>query len=335
MDETLISVIVPVYNCENYLTTCIDSIMRQSFHAFEIVLIDDGSVDHSGELCDQYAQRYPHIHVIHQPNRGVAYARHKGVEVSRGEYITFIDSDDSIDEEFLSTLYKTMRESDADMVCCNYVDCGIKDQVNLCIEKYAILSDKNEMLKDYFLGMRFAYVVCGKLYRKDVLKQEKFVNLNCTEDTHMILSLFMRCARVALIPYAGYYYRANPTSVTMTLNTVHRYGDILITAKYVCDLCWNLNEELFELARKQLAMNLYGAIAAYTRFGTKEQKEQFHRSFPQYVSILDKRALGKSIKGCLLLLYHINRHFTSFIIGAYYYFRGVWTSIGTKTQHAG
>ena len=111
-----ISVIIPVYNCEKYLTQCIESVLNQTFQDFELILVDDGSHDSSPDICDNFRQKDERIQVIHKPNGGVSSARNEGIKVARGEYITFVDSDDYIEEEMMEYLYGQAQEHLADIV---------------------------------------------------------------------------------------------------------------------------------------------------------------------------------------------------------------------------
>lgn len=121
-----ISIIVPVYNVEKYLARCIDSILEQTFSDFECLLIDDGSPDCSGALCDEYAHKDNRIHVIHQKNAGVSAARNRGLDAARGEWICFVDSDDWCAKDMLSLLYGAAFENDADVVCGATLSIGRK-----------------------------------------------------------------------------------------------------------------------------------------------------------------------------------------------------------------
>ena len=104
MTQPQISIIVPVYNSEKYLGVCIDSILSQSFRDFELILVDDGSKDSSAQICDEYASQDKRVRVIHKVNGGVSAARNDGLDIAKGEYVTFIDSDDWVEREFLSTI---------------------------------------------------------------------------------------------------------------------------------------------------------------------------------------------------------------------------------------
>ena len=118
--DYLISIIIPVYNVEKYLRKCLDSIINQTYKKLEIILIDDGSTDNSGKICEEYAKKDDRIIVIHKENAGVSSARNRGIELANGKYIGFIDSDDWIEENMYETLYQNLLQFDVDISMCNY-----------------------------------------------------------------------------------------------------------------------------------------------------------------------------------------------------------------------
>ena len=120
MKQSLISVIVPVYNVKEYLNTCVESILNQTYENLEVILVDDGSTDGSGEVCDSYAKTDARVQVLHTKNGGQAAARNRGIEVCNGEYLTFADSDDSMEPELIETLYFAQEKSGADLVSCRW-----------------------------------------------------------------------------------------------------------------------------------------------------------------------------------------------------------------------
>ena len=117
----LISVIIPIYNVETFLPSCIESVINQTYENLEIILIDDGSTDKSGKICDKYSENDSRITVIHKDNEGVAEARNTGIENMSGEYFCFVDGDDYVDNEYISEMYSLTKEYDADISMCSYV----------------------------------------------------------------------------------------------------------------------------------------------------------------------------------------------------------------------
>ena len=121
MNRDLISIIVPIYNVEKYLTECVDSIIKQTYKNLEIILVDDGSTDHSKDICDQYVKIDTRIRVIHKVNGGLSSARNAGIDIANGNYYMFIDSDDYIKEDMVELLYSVMIENQCDMTICNII----------------------------------------------------------------------------------------------------------------------------------------------------------------------------------------------------------------------
>ena len=113
--EDLISVVVPIYNVENYIKKCVDSILSQTYKNLEIILVDDGSPDNCPQICDEYAQKDNRIKVIHKENGGLSDARNAGIDISKGKFITFIDSDDYIEKDYVEVLYNSIKENASDM----------------------------------------------------------------------------------------------------------------------------------------------------------------------------------------------------------------------------
>jgi glycosyltransferase involved in cell wall biosynthesis len=167
MNSPEVSIIVCIYNAEKYLSRCIDSIIAQTFTHFECILIDDGSTDNSLSICERYRQSDDRIIVIHQENSGVSAARNKGIEVARGKYIYFVDSDDYIQQNMYEKLVAAINDSDTDVVCCGYNE--NKKPYALCNEDF-IFSNTSTLEIVHYLEMRQAFgIVWNKLYKKNIL----------------------------------------------------------------------------------------------------------------------------------------------------------------------
>lgn len=132
MEKERISVIVAVYNVEKYLSKCIESILNQTYKNLEIILIDDGSSDKSGDICDSYAKQDSRIKVIHRENKGIAYTRNEGLDTAKGDYITFVDSDDYIHPQMYELMMRKLREQNADVVACDYLELPENENPSIC-----------------------------------------------------------------------------------------------------------------------------------------------------------------------------------------------------------
>ncbi|WP_370754814.1 glycosyltransferase family 2 protein [Megamonas funiformis] len=167
-----ISVIVPIYNAEKYISECIESIINQSYYNLEIILVDDGSTDNSKKICDGYAKLDNRIKVFHNENRGVSYTRNFGIINSSGKYIVFVDSDDTINENYVELLVTTMLKYNSDIAICGF------DFINNILRKKYIIRGKESIFKgvlenDYYILEPFLLTPWGKLYKRSILIEYK------------------------------------------------------------------------------------------------------------------------------------------------------------------
>ena len=203
-----ISVIIPVYNTEPYLRTCVESVLQQRELLKEIILVDDGSTDGSPAICDEYAKTFPGlIHVIHQSNQGLSAARNRGIDVSLGAYLSFIDSDDYIDPDTYAHLLGLMQEYSADMTACAMLVekskedtyCRVPPGIRLCWGTRQALVEINTY--------RYLYTsCCNALYSREAIGPLRFPAGKLCEDYYMIHQVIARCARVAYTSRAMYHY---------------------------------------------------------------------------------------------------------------------------------
>ncbi len=223
----IISCIVPVYNVENYLAYCIDSILKQTLLNFELILVDDGSTDKSPSICDEYEKKDNRIKVIHKKNGGVSSARNAGLDIAQGDYITFVDSDDWVDSTYFSTLYKVAMETNADLVICGYKQqvpsnvfdgnssIDIKDFCCVADELDRILYNKQEFF-EVFPQMRINQNISKTLQcpwarlikvTKDNTSLRFNENINNGEDYLFNLQLYKNMHTICFIKEMLYYYR--------------------------------------------------------------------------------------------------------------------------------
>ena len=311
MKKYLVSIIVPVYNVERYIEQCIKSLCSQTYDNIEIVLVDDGSSDNSGFICDDYSRKDSRIKVIHKKNEGVSKARKKGLEKSIGEYIAFVDSDDYVENNYIEELINRIINKNVDVVCCNCIDEGIDGQPNICILKEEILENLEEKIQNYYNGMRFAYVIWGKLFKREIIEKIEFYNQRYTEDTHMMLKVFEISKDVVLIPYRGYHYRAQEGSAMAKAKLIDVYRDTLITIKYLNILCYKLDIKYYNKANKRMLDTIYGAVLS----NCEKNDWQKEINISDYLEYMPKKISVAEIKKILLIkMYRINKNITSWII---------------------
>lgn len=218
MEEIRVSVIVPVYNVKEVLKKCVDSILNQTYKNIEIILINDGSSDNSGKICDEYEIKYKGIKVFHQKNSGVSAARNVGIEAATGDYIQFVDSDDYIEPNMIEKLVQAMNDN-VHLVICGY-RCICINGTN----KEIIASIKGTFNKDqftFFFGKLFSEGLinspCNKLYRKRMLKIYNIIfddNLNMGEDLLFNIKYFKICNGITIIDDSLYNYFNSDNSLT-------------------------------------------------------------------------------------------------------------------------
>ena len=201
-----ISVIIPVYNAENYLRQCLDSLEQQSFKDFEMIVVNDGSTDNSLSIIQNYASKDSQIKIISQKNQGLSVARNNALQIAQGKYIAFIDADDWIEPDFLEKMFFSIQSSDADVIQSGFIQ----------NKKSTIYSPKNlTTFLDVLLHVNKCFV-WNKLWKADFLKDNKlkFIPNTYYEDVPFCLEAAFYTKSWNIIDYAGYHYEINPISIT-------------------------------------------------------------------------------------------------------------------------
>lgn len=212
----MISVIVPIYNVENYLEDCINSILNQSYKELEIILVDDGSPDSCGKICDKYAEKDSRITVIHKKNGGLSDARNTGINVANGEYLSFVDSDDLLHKDFYLTLFNMLIDNNADISSCNFLKFTGEKISDKSIKNPIIKTISNiDALNDLYTDKYVNYIVaCNKLYKATLFKDLKFPVGKIHEDEFTTPKVLFKANKIAVTEEELYYYRQTPNSIT-------------------------------------------------------------------------------------------------------------------------
>ena len=225
-----ISVIVPVYNVEKYLPRCIGSLLRQSFTNFELILVNDGSTDRSGKICDEYAKKDDRIKVIHKPNGGVSSARNSALAEALGKYVAFVDADDWVDPEYLENLLRAMQDN-VDLVVSGYKDCE-KEIVSIESNDRTIQLYQDKFGVEQMFSLPQINIPVSKLFILDLIRENaiKFdTKIHFGEDKLFVLEYLNYCKTVRLLKCSNYYYnRLNQNSST------HRVHDDYSKWLFVC-----------------------------------------------------------------------------------------------------
>ena len=260
MEEKIkVSVIIPVYQVEQYLERAVDSVLAQSLDELEIILVDDGSEDASGWICDCYARTYPQkIRVIHKENEGLGMARNTGVELARGEYIAFLDSDDTAEPQMYQKMYEKAMEEDYDMVMCDVRILYVEEGKESVVQTFA---EKDIDLAEYLIrGNNITYSV-NKLYARRIWERERYKKM-LFEDIALIPALVTRYPHIGYVqePFYCYYRRANTISTTFTGSMI----DIIDAfSAFLDDSDPHFREEVVYCTAKQLYWNMFQSRALF------------------------------------------------------------------------
>ena len=241
----IVSIIVPAYNVANYIERCLLSLVQQSFKNIEIIVIDDGSEDMTSEIIDTFGSMDSRLVVIHQQNRGVSAARNKGIEISKGEYIAFVDSDDYVDENFIFNLHEAITKYDCDISAATIIRKRSKSQ------KYRVHYTKEKVYKTLEEKIKCCDIprccyVFGKLFKAELIKDKYFEEGVYFEDILWLPEVIKQANTLVTIPGSTYWYRVNQNSIVKKNSPLKQY-DSYNAKKYIVDF---FNENNLKLSKK-------------------------------------------------------------------------------------
>jgi glycosyltransferase involved in cell wall biosynthesis len=209
----LISIIVPVYNTEPYVRKCLDSILAQTFKDFEVIVVNDGSTDNSGIICDEFAHKDHRVSVIHKTNGGLSSARNAGIKIAKGEFIGFVDSDDYINQDMYKELYGLCNETNSDISICKFSREVNKKVISEQNEEFILEMNNEEAMRQLFKGMLYRFSVCNKLFKQTCFKNVLFPDGRIHEDLATTYKLFSHSNKAVYTAYPGYVYVKREESI--------------------------------------------------------------------------------------------------------------------------
>lgn len=292
------SIIVPVYNVEKYLHECLRSILGQTYSDYEIILVDDGSTDSSGEICDEYASKYPNVHVYHQENQGLSAARNFGVQNAIGEYIWFVDSDDVIlTSDALETLDKNLA-GQVDVVVFGWKEASTLDEFQIVREKYNFNTtiDMGKSGKEFLDNSLDEYPFYywypwTYLFKREYWLRKKFAFPigKKFEDIKLTYRAVLEADSVAITKNALYGYRINRKgSITTVANLKSLQDGILVAAENIQEVMSNasIEKDLKMKLSNNFACNYFALLISSTKLNKMEQKE-FRTTLKKYRWVAD------------------------------------------------
>ena len=272
-DNALISVIVPVYNAEKYLERSVGSIIGQTYKNLEIILVDDGSSDNSGAICDSFAEKDSRIRTIHKANGGASSARNAALDIAAGEYIGFADADDWIEPDMYQNLMTMISETGADISACGIRLCKENGSSSLWNDDVLLKKcfNREEALTELIEEKLLTFSPCNKLYRKEIIGNQRFVEGTTYEDNEFIPRCIAKADNVAFSGAIGYNHFLTPVSVMRGEYSLKHYSQIVMCRKNIsfyeteCPSALNLMKSRYISA-------MLGAI--YKSFGNPEWNEK-------------------------------------------------------------
>ena len=276
-EKQLVSIIVPVYNVEKYIERCIDSILEQSYEEIEVLLIDDGSTDNSGKICDEASQKDKRITVVHKKNGGLSDARNVGLELCKGDWILFVDSDDCINKYVVQICIESATKKDgADIIWFNYTN--VEDNQNVDFrEKKVAMEMQTETgalaVKRCFMNVG-SIVVWNKMYKRSLFQKLRFPKGKIHEDEFLTYKLLYNAKKVGYIDVSLYYYTIRNNSIMRTEFNKKRLVLLEVFEERIVFFKNRNEQELYEISVMQyyhILRTLY-ALSGQKKEYIKEQK---------------------------------------------------------------
>lgn len=305
MSNELISVIIPVFNVESYLTRCLESVIGQTLTDLEIILVDDGSTDQSGEICDSYAKKDSRIQVIHKKNGGLSSARNAALDRCSGAYIGFLDSDDYIEPEYYEKLLRAITESDSDIAVAGFArDNGLRIAKTKMSSR--LLNNNHAVYEDYLSSVGINHMVVNKLYRASLLSDLRFPeDIKRNEDVWFTTSILTKVSKAVFVPdcYYTIFIRENSlvrsqfSEKDLFLLKVTEFRQNLIKERYA-DLyhyvAYEMVEQIISIQKKILMQHgLHRNKSDYKDLSSRLEDEleklpQEYRSGTRYEAVVSR-----------------------------------------------
>lgn len=268
----MVSVIIPVYKVENYLKRCVDSILEQSYENLEIILVDDGSPDRCGEICDEYIKKDSRIKVVHKQNGGLSSARNAGIKVATGNFISFIDSDDWVDKDFIKNLRSALIQENSDMSACLFCRIkGTEGQRSEFDKKIEVITDKkyyNVLSENSFAGY-----ATNKLFKRDIIINnqlffdEKIFN---GEDFPFTLEYTKYANKISFLKQDLYFYFFRDTSIMQTITLSQRFLSILYAREKALNFLSENAPECYDICKAS-----YLSILSKVKYMSMANKDKY------------------------------------------------------------
>lgn len=310
MGKEKISIIIPVYNKENLISRCVDSVINQTYKELEIIIVDDGSTDRSGIICEEYSKKDNRIRVIHKKNGGLSSARNAGLKIATGDYIGFVDSDDWISVDFFEYLLNLLVRYNADISICDYcLTNGLISTEN--VDESITSLQRDDLLRTFFRvnGERSNSSVCNRLYRRELLYDVEFPDGYVNEDVFFSYFVFIKTKNAVMSNLKKYYYYINNGGIT---RGALRKQDLSLYYVWdrVVEHTSSYNSPYYEIAVLNRKRAIFTLLSKYVVYGRQDKdcftddwlKQETIQLRKARKSLLKQRMFDIKRKAFLLLL---------------------------------
>lgn len=303
--EPVISIIVPVYNVEKYLCRCIDSILEQTIKNYELILVDDGSTDNSGKICDDYQKKKEQIVVIHKENGGLSSARNAGIDIATGEYFGFVDGDDFIDNDMYEFLYNNIIKEEAEISVCGSFDC-YDGKISKILPPYYKVMNQEDAIKSILDGKIAGASACNKLYKREIFNDIRYPIGKTSEDAFIIIELLMKCNKIVISSKQKYYYFHRENSITTCRFTKAQF-DVIEAYSNNYKLVCKYYPRIQNIALERLAWAYFVTLDRMIASNMCDKYKEKRKEIVQYLrkhcmTVFKSSILTKSRKFSMLIL---------------------------------
>lgn len=312
MLDDLVSIILPVYNCEKYIEKCLQSIIKQDYFKWELIIINDGSTDGTGQICEMYLKSESRIHYFPIQNRGVSNARNYGLANAKGQYVFFVDADDYLDKSCIKNAVKESKYSDSDIVVMAHYEVDADEIVikpNNKFQENEVLQN-TEVVDSFLMTDKIGWEIWGKLFKRDLLKNLAFrEDRRIAEDALFLFDALLKSKSISLLKEYGYFYRSNINSV-MAEKFSEKNFDILLSVNEITEKA----ERAKYIGSEAFKIKYY---IWFTRRFNKKCSNQDRKTYHNKIKSVRKYIASISIKDAYLRL--SKKYFIEYIMIRYMY----------------
>lgn len=287
VSNPLISVVIPVYKVEEYLNRCVDSVINQTYENLEIILVNDGSPDNCPKICDEYAKKDSRIKVIHKENGGLSDARNAGIDKATGKFITFIDSDDYIDNDYVECLYNAIEEDGTKLSICSHRVIYDTGRIIEKETKERTVLDSKKVLERILYDEGIDLSAWAKLYSIDLFKKVRYPKGRVYEDAATTYKLIDLCDKVSIASFGKYNYMIRSDSISNNKFTSKKM-DLITSTKEMTDYIYNKYPDLKSACDRRL---MYAYLSTLSQLVKDKDKHEEEKVLMDYIKKNRKRIL--------------------------------------------